>query len=225
MFMRHKASSGWVTGGVRVFFSRVKPVAALPERVHERRRSVRHATVMEIAKIRLACGREELCLLRDVSPEGLKAETYVALTPGARVEIELRTGHRLNGMIAWTDQAMIGVAFDDSVPMSALLAHCSFDERLGKLRPPRLVVNLKGLLRIDFAEKVVRIGNLSQAGMQIDAPEGLPSGAPCAIALPGLPPRAATIRWCREGQAGLMLADPFDYAEFAEWRSTIGRAG
>lgn len=176
---------------------------------------------MQVAKIRLACGREELCLLRDVSPEGLKAEIYIAVARDAHIEIELRTGHCIGGKIAWIDGAMIGVAFDEPMPMSAMLAHCSFDDRLGKLRPPRLAVDMHGLLRVDFQERVVRIGNLSQAGMQITAVAPLDAGASCAIALPGLAPRAATVRWCRGDQAGLMLADPFDYAEFAAWRAVL----
>jgi hypothetical protein len=203
-----------------VFFSKAKQELEPPP-VHERRRSIRHATVMQIAKIRLGGTREELCLLRDVSPEGVKAEVYVAVEVGLPIEIELRTGHVIGGRIAWADDKMIGVAFDEPMPMSAMLAHCSFDDRLGKLRPPRLVVNMHAMLKVGHQERAVRIGNLSQAGLQIDAPEPYPGGTACTIALPGLAPRAATIRWWREGQAGLMLAQSFDYAEFAEWRSVV----
>lgn len=206
-----------------MFFSKAKapaPVTATAP-VHERRRSIRHAAVMQLAKLKLDCGREELCLLRDVSPDGLRAEVYCTVRPGDRIVIELRTGHSLSGAVCWADGSMIGVSFDEPVPMSAMLAHCSFDDRLGKLRPPRLVVDLRGRLRVGLEETDVAIGNISQAGMQIAAPEPLAPGAPCAIALPGLPPRAAGIRWWRDGQAGLLLAQPFDYAEFAAWRAAL----
>ncbi len=203
-----------------MFFSKAKQELDPPP-VQERRRSIRHATVMQIAKIRLGGGREELCLLRDVSPEGVKAEVYVAVEVGMPIEIELRTGHVIGGRIAWAEDKMIGVAFDEPMPMSAMLAHCSFDDRLGKLRPPRLAVNLSAMMKLGHQEKAVRIGNISQAGLQIDAPEPLQAGLACTISLPGLAPRAATIRWCREGQAGLMLLDPFDYAELARWRSVV----
>jgi hypothetical protein len=201
-----------------VFFSKVKAEQSAP---HERRRSIRHATVMQLAKIRLGGGREELCLLRDVSPEGLKAEVYVAIASNDHIEIELRTGHRLGGTVAWVEGNMIGVAFDEAVPMSAMLAHCSFDDRVGKLRPPRLMVDLRGTLRIDSEDHEVAIGNISQAGVQITAPGPLHDGAVCTIALPGLAPRAATIRWCRGDQAGLMLTEPLDYGQFAAWRGGI----
>jgi hypothetical protein len=163
-------------------------------------------------------------MLRDVSPEGLKAEIYIDIARGERIEIELRTRHCVSGTVAWADGGLTGVAFDTPVPMSAMLAHCSFDERLGKLRPPRLTVDLPGRMRVYLVEQDVRIGNISQAGLQIDAPEPLQPGTPCTIALPGLPPRAATIRWCRDGQAGLMLAAPFDYMAFANWRAALAKA-
>lgn len=202
-----------------MFFFR--PKAKVEEPVQERRRSIRHTTVMQIAKIRLAGVQEELCLLRDISPEGLKAEIYVPVETGTHVEVEVRTGHTLSGCIAWAEPDLIGVSFDEPMPMAAMLAHCSFDARVGTLRPPRLSVDMNGLLKLGAEDRPVRVGNVSQAGVQIGAPDPLQAGIPCAIALPGLPPRAATVRWCRGDQAGLQLSEPFDYAEFAEWRSIV----
>lgn len=202
-----------------MFFSKLKPPVEVP--VQERRRSIRHATVMQVAKIRLGAGREELCLLRDISPEGLKAEVYVPVEAGAHIEIEMRTGHVMGGKVAWAETKAIGVMFDEPVPMAAMLAHCSFDDRMGNLRPPRLAVNMNGLLKLGIEERPVRIGNVSQAGAQIGAPMLLQAGSPCAIAFPGLPARAATVRWWRDEQAGLQLSEPLDYAEFAEWRALV----
>ena len=100
-----------------------------------------------------------------------------------------------------------------------MLAHCSFDQNAGNLRPPRLKVNLRGLLRIGDQAKMVDIGNISQAGLQITAPEPLRPNTACTIVLSGLPARSATICWWREGAAGLMLIEPFDYPTFAQWRA------
>jgi len=202
-----------------VFFFRRRAIAQQP--VQERRRSIRHTTVIQVAKILFGSGREELCLLRDISPDGLQAEIYVSASTGEHVEIEVRTGHRIGGRITWIRERLIGVGFDEPMPMSAMLAHCSFDNRMGRLRPPRLNVDMRGLLRIEGPDQVVRIENISQAGLQIAAPDPFREGTLCAVTLPGLAPRPATIRWCRERQAGIMLAEPFDYAEFAEWRSVI----
>ena len=202
-----------------MFISKPSQAAEIP--VEDRRRSVRHAVVNQVAKIRLASGREELCLLRDISAEGLKAEVYVALERGASIDIELRTAHTVSGKVVWVADKDIGVAFDAPIPAAAMLAHCSFEANGGSLRPPRLKVNLRGLLRIGAAAQMVSIGNISQAGMQIAAPTPLQTGAACSVALSGLPARAASVCWWREGEAGLMLTEPFDYPTFAQWRAGI----
>lgn len=196
-----------------------KASIAVQPSAEDRRRSARHAAVNQVAKIRLASGREELCMLRDISAEGLKAEVYIPLEPGASIDIELRTAHTVRGRIVWAADNEIGVAFDAAIPAAAMLAHCSLEANGTSLRPPRLKVNLRGLLRIGGAARMVSIGNISQAGLQIAAPEPIRVGAQCSIALPGLPARAAAVCWWREGHAGLMLAEPFDYPEFARWRA------
>ena len=187
----------------------------------DRRRSVRHAVVNQVAKMRLASGREELCLLRDISAEGLKAEIYIAVERGASIDIELRTAHTVSGKIVWVADKEIGVAFDAPIPAAAMLAHCSFEANGGSLRPPRLKVNLRGLLRIGADARMVSIANISQAGMQIAAPLPLRAGTACSVALSGLPARDAAVCWWRDGDAGLMLTEPFDYSTFAHWRAGI----
>ena len=203
-----------------------KPSQAAEASVENRRRSVRHPAVNQIAKIRLTSGREELCLLRDISADGLKAEVYIPLDARAQIEIELRTAHSVRGRIAWAAGNEIGVAFDAPIPAAAILAHSSFEAIGTALRPPRLKVNLRGLLRIGTDARMVSIGNISQAGLQIEAAKPLRAGTQCSIALPGLAACAAAVCWWREGHAGLMLIEPIDYSDFARWRAgSVSRAG
>ena len=200
-----------------MFLSSTKRAAA--GGVEERRRSVRHGTAAHAAKIRLQSGREELCLLRDISAEGLRAEVYIPLEAGTPIEVELRTAHSAAGRVVWAAGKEIGVAFDAPIPAAAMLAHCSFDQGSGCLRPPRIRVAMRGLLRIDAKATIVSIGNISQAGLQIAAPEPLAPRLACSITLPGLPARGASVCWWRDGHAGLMLVESFDYAAFAAWRA------
>ena len=186
----------------------------------ERRRDDRHAVVAQVAKIRLRSGREELCLLRDISAGGLRAEVYIPLRPGDHLDIELRTAHSVGCRIVWANEDTIGVAFDEPIPAAAILAHCAFnDPGGGNLRPPRLKADMRGLLRTDAGTSAVTISNVSQAGLQIVAPAPLKNGTACTIVLPGLAARAATICWWRDGCAGLMLDEAIEYGDFAKWRS------
>jgi hypothetical protein len=189
--------------------------------MEDRRQSVRHAAVNRVAKLRLGSGREELCQLRDISAEGMRAEVYLALQPGTPIQIELLTAHVAAGHVRWAAKNEIGVAFNEPIPAAAMLAHCSFEDNAANSRPPRLRVDLRGLFRLGAEAKVVSIGNISQAGVQIAAPTPLRIGTACSIALPRLPARAAAICWWREGHAGLMLNEPFDYPTFAQWRASF----
>jgi len=218
----HRMSAqSFVKGGVFVFITQPKPIACTSG--DERRRSVRHAAVNQVAKLRLASGREELCLLHDISAEGVKAEVYLPIEQGDRIQIELRTAHAAPGRVAWAAGTLIGIAFDEPIPNAAMLAHCSVDQGTGNARPPRIRVAMRGLLRIDGRASVVSIGNISLAGLQIAAPEPLPASKNCSIALPGLPAREAVTCWWREGNAGLLLVQPFDYPAFAAWRAASSR--
>lgn len=199
-----------------VFPNTMQDPDSLPE---NGRSGAQGAVVSQLAKIRMASGREELCLVQDVTAEGLKAIVYVRFETGAHVDIELRTAHSAGGRIVWAVDGVIGVAFDEPIPMAAMLAHCAFGEGVDTLRPPRLKVKMRGLLRIDSQIQMVDIGNISLAGLQIAAPQPLRPGTTCQITIARSGGRPATICWWRDGNAGLMLAEPFDYAAFAALRA------
>lgn len=186
----------------------------------ERRRDLRRAIVQEIAKL-VTDGREELCTIRDVSPGGLKAEVYRSVPEGTRVKVELRTGRTLAGKVAWARQGHIGIQFDEHVPISAILTHCSFDARIGTLRPPRVACDLRGTLRIDFQDVAVRVENISQGGLKVISDEAVRPGGRCQIEVERLSMRAATVCWWHNGEGGLLLSKPLSFEEFAAWRLAV----
>ena len=181
---------------------------------------MRTATVFQVAKV--VTGRfEELCVLRDVSPSGLKAEVYCPVDAGERIEIELKTEHRVAGTVAWSREGAIGVQFDAEVPMLAMLAHCAFDDRVARIRPPRLDTVLDGALVIDGEEQPITALNISQAGIKAKADEVPQTNVRASIILRQLGERSCTIRWARGGEVGLLLDEPLSYPEFAGWRRRV----
>ena len=190
----------------------------------ERRLDDRHATILQIAK--LSTDRcEELCILRDISPHGLRAEVYCPVNVGDRAAFELKTGGHVSGRVVWTDGKTIGVEFDIEVLVSAILAHQTLDERGYKPRPPRLKTDAPAELYIDDDAIPVRLRNVSQAGAGISVDRILRRGGRCEIALEGLGRRKAIVRWYRNGEAGVMFVQPMAYPEFAAWRQTLVRVG
>lgn len=186
----------------------------------ERRRDVRHQAVFQVAKLK-SDRLEELCMVRDVSPSGLKAEVYYPLEVGERVRITLRTEHAMVGRVVWTRDHLVGVEFDSAVPVLAMLAHCSVDDRIGGIRPPRLDSDFQAFVRIDGREQELDVLNVSQAGMKINVPYVVPPGTRCDILIDMVGWREATVRWHRNGEAGILLAHPLSYGEFASWRQSL----
>lgn len=190
----------------------------------ERRRNARHATVLQIAKLSTdQC--EELCILRDISSNGLRAEVYCPMNIGDEVSFELKTGRRVSGRVAWTDGKSIGVEFDVKIPVLAVLAHQTLDELGYKARQPRLRTDAPARLYIDDNAISVRLCDVSQAGTRISVDRILRLGARCEIALEGLGRRKAIIRWYRNGEAGVLFVQPMTYPEFAAWRQMVTRTG
>lgn len=190
----------------------------------ERRRATRHMTVFQIAKI-VTERSQELCILRDISDTGLRAELYCTAQPGDAVLFEMRTGHRISGRVAWQRDRSIGVQFDTPISVPEVLAHCSFDDRLGRMRPPRIDVEIPGIIVVERQLIDVVIRNISQAGMKVACAEMLLPGDQIIVRLAGIGQRAATVRWYRDGEAGLQLAQGLTYGEFAAWRRECLVAG
>jgi hypothetical protein len=168
---------------------------------------------------KLCTGRsEELCILRDISDTGLRAEVYCRVEPGEPVVLEMRTGHRVAGAVIWARDSSIGVHFDAPISVPEVLAHCSFDDRLGRMRPPRIEVAMPSLLLVGRQLIDVTICNISQAGLKVRCSEPLTAASELKVRLQGLGQRGAKVRWYRDGESGLQLLQPLTYAEFAQWR-------
>ena len=78
------------------------------------------------------CGQREPCAIRKISALGVTVVTDLAPALGERVAVELATGNRATGKIAWKKGGELGITFDDHVDMGALL-----NRKLVSLTPER----------------------------------------------------------------------------------------
>ena len=186
----------------------------------ERRRDVRQASLLEVAKLGIG-GHEELCRLRGVSADGLRAEVYCPAAAGERVAIELRTGHCIVGHVSWADGGIVGVSFDEPTPMMEMLSHCSFDERVTSVRSPRLTVDVEATLFVDHFKLPARISNISQSGLKLMLDDMFDADTPCTIAIDHLGPLPGEIKWWRDGEGGVMFEELIPYPAFADWRLAL----
>src|SRR3954454_14269894 len=81
-------------------------VRSLPER----RRQIRQLALLRVALLH-AGGASDICVVRNVSPNGLSARVYRKFRDGDEVEIEFRSGELLAGSVVWEEEYDIGIVF------------------------------------------------------------------------------------------------------------------
>lgn len=195
-----------------------------PKPAGDQRADVRHRTVLQVAKLATERG-DELCILRNVSAGGLRAEVYCRLSVGDRVQLELRTGRGMRGRVVWVSGSSIGVEFDRKVPILSYLAHQAMRELGRRIRAPRVRIGEPGILRVPEGDFPADIVDASQGGMRLRTDRALSAGSACRVVAEGLGERGALVRWCREGQIGLQLKRPLCFHEFAQWRTRTKSPG
>lgn len=185
--------------------------------VGERRRSDRQITVLQVAKL-ITHHCEELCIVRDISAGGLRAEIYCRVQVRDRVWVQFKSGHEIAGRIAWTEDQFAGIAFDQPIDTAEILVRRDKDLEGRPLRAPRLRVAIPGTLRVRGEQSPVQLCDISQHGCRLRTAQLLKPGTGCEIALAGLGFRTASVRWGRDGEAGVMFHERLSYPDFALWR-------
>ena len=66
-------------------------------------------------------GERKDCAIRKISALGVTVATDLSPALGDKAAVELATGQRAAGRIAWTGRNQLGVRFDDRVDVIALL--------------------------------------------------------------------------------------------------------
>lgn len=186
----------------------------------DRRRSVRQASLLEVAKMTIG-DKSELCRLRDISGNGLSAELYCPVPLNERVTIELKTGHLIYGKIAWTRGGDMGVSFDSHTPITEMLSHCSFDGRVTTVRAPRLDIDITATLQAKRFKQPAQVVNISQSGCKLLLDDYFDSDTPASLHIPYLGTLVGEIKWWRANEGGLMFDEAIPYAAFVEWRRAL----
>lgn len=86
----------------------------------DRRIAERHISVLINAGISHA-DADALCRIRNLSAGGVMIECPLPLAEDDVVELQLRSGHRIGGLVRWVREGQAGIAFDD--PASAALVN------------------------------------------------------------------------------------------------------
>jgi hypothetical protein len=171
-------------------------------------------------------GSRQACAIRKISALGVTVSSTLSPALGDRASIELATGQRAAGKIAWTAANQLGVRFDDSIDVIALLNRKLVSQTRERRTMPRVEVRCAVHVKSGGQFWPATLRNISARGLQIEA-ENLPAmGAYVSAFVDGLNIPAGEVVWKRGPLAGIETIEELSWTSIIPWvRGMVKRAG
>lgn len=186
----------------------------------EKRNQARFTLLIRTAKIVGPSG-EYLCVIRDVSQEGLKVRVFHPLPDVGPLAIELATGEREPIEAVWQKGDLAGFRFPEPVALPRLLANAPAGRKKRSVRlrfaMPVLVISAGHRIAADFRD-------ISQHGASLDCGAHLAMGERIRLECDGLPPLDARVRWRRTPYYGVIFEQTFRFDELARLMDPFAQA-
>ena len=147
--------------------------AALPQsdrREHPRIRAIGRIGLLE------AAGDRGLCRVHDLSDGGMKIETNLDMSPGEWVRISFDGNDVLSGRLVWRQGYTMGIQLTRPVDCCRLVRELADGHWKGSVRSLRLPVRRRAQLSSADGIFETEVVDISQKGMKIRHPVGLPTG-------------------------------------------------
>jgi hypothetical protein len=178
----------------------------------ERRATPRVTVMIRPAKL-IADHREFLCVVRDISEQGIKLRLFHALPTHQHLTIEFENGDRHAIELVWQGNDMAGCRFVGAVDLPRVIA---VQSGAYPRRPPRMHVAVEAVLCAGGLRTPVVLRDLSQRGAAIDCPGWLMIDELVRIESEVLPTLHAKVRWRRPPRYGLVFEQTFRLEELAQ---------
>ncbi|WP_427966339.1 PilZ domain-containing protein [Altererythrobacter sp.] len=177
---------------------------------HEMRSSPRIALLIRAAKLVSAEG-EYVCVLRDVSTDGVSLRLFHDLPPGKHFDLVLQTGRNYGIEQIWTSRHEAGFRFEAPIELDKVITE--------KGRFPKRGVRLALAIPITLATVQQRVNatvlNLSQQGARIACDALLAIDQNVRIEGGDLGDIRAKVRWRSGTEYGLVFEDTFTLERLA----------
>jgi hypothetical protein len=170
-------------------------------------------------------GLRRQCSIRKISALGVAVSSDLTPPLGERVAVELATGQRPTGEIAWAGRGELGVRFDDQVDMAALL-----NRKLVSLTPerrtmPRVEVRAPAYVKWSQSLSLAALRNISARGLQLEGEELPPIGTFVSVFVDGLNIPAGEVVWRRDTLAGIKVFEELCWTSIIPWIRQMIRKG
>jgi hypothetical protein len=162
-------------------------------------------------------GARRLCSIRKISALGVTVGSDLTPPLGDTVAVEFASGQRAPGKIAWTGRGELGVQFDETVDVIALLNRKLISQERERRTMPRLEVRAPVHVKCGGQFWSAALRNISARGLQIEADELPASGSYVAAFVEGLNIPPGEIVWKRGKLAGIELMEELSWTSIIPW--------
>jgi hypothetical protein len=165
------------------------------------------------------------CLIRKISALGVTVSSELAPALGDKAAVELATGQRAAGRIAWTGRKELGVRFDDSIDVIALLNRKLVSQSRERRTMPRLEVRAPVHVKCGGQFFLARLRNISARGLQIEGAELPEVGAYVSAFVEGLNIPPGEVVWKRGKLAGIEVIEELSWTSIIPWVRGLVKLG
>lgn len=157
------------------------------------------------------------CGIRKISALGVTVRSDLAPAVGERVSIELATGQRPQGRVAWKNREEIGVRFEDCIDMVALLNRKLVSQTRERRTMPRVEVRAPVYVKCGGNFRLATLRNISAKGMQVELEDAPEVGTYVSLFADGLNIPAGEIVWRRDKLAGIEMFEELSWTSIIPW--------
>ena len=157
------------------------------------------------------------CSLRKLSAAGATLRLDSDVTENSRLNLELANGQSLPSMIAWRLDEEAGFLFDEPIDVVGTLARNLAALPAERRSVPRVELQQMVSVHHDGETEFTRARNISQGGIGIETQIELSPGDRVHIVVDGLRPLDGTVKWAREGQAGIAFEHEIAWQVLMPW--------
>lgn len=175
----------------------------------------RLVTTLLVGRLVTARG-DVVCRVRNISESGARVECPVSLARHDQVQLELRGAPLLEAEVAWSQGGASGLRFLSKVPAEVILKPTPCKQGWHN-RLPRLDAECGVLVTCDGRRLAATLRDINQRGMRIDGLNRTLSQGMLSVHIPQLGTVSASVRWQREGAAGLQLLTPLRFETLSAW--------
>lgn len=187
-----------------------------PAAQEERRRGERHKLILRVAVLEQA-GTSALCLVKDVSPIGVRVKLYSRTSVGAEVIIQVADELPVAGRIAWIEGDVGGISFHNRLDAPILLRVQQKVTPVRRRGTPRVTVEASAILRTGGRVCRAAVCDISSFGARVRTRSVLATGAQAVVAFPDLPSINAYVRWTDDTESGLAFDAPIPMQVISHW--------